>query len=165
YFPTRRSSDLDVIPPYAAELLITAIEQSGSDFACGNVFRLTWRGLHQSGMHKQVFATTRLRTHVSEFPDLLADRTAWKKVFRRQFWDEHELRFPEGVLYEDGPVMLPAHVLATSVDVLNIPIYYWRERQGGDKSITQRRDEVTNFLDRLAGVVSVSRFLGEQRQT
>src|SRR5690606_5147714 len=33
----------DVIPPYAAELLITAIEQSGSDFACGNVFRLTWR--------------------------------------------------------------------------------------------------------------------------
>jgi len=155
----------DVIPPYAAELLITAIEQSGSDFACGNVFRLTWRGLHQSGMHKQVFATTRLRTHVSEFPDLLADRTAWNKVFRRQFWDEHELRFPEGVLYEDGPVMLPAHVLATSVDVLNIPIYYWRERQGGDKSITQRRDEVTNFLDRLAGVVSVSRFLGEQRQT
>lgn len=155
----------DVLPPYAAELLISAIEQSGSDFASGNVFRLTWRGLHQSGMHKQVFATARLRTHVSEFPDLLADRTAWNKVFRRQFWDAHELRFPEGVLYEDGPVMVPAHVLATSVDVLNIPVYYWRERDGGEKSITQRRDEVTNFLDRVAGVISVSRFLDEQRQT
>ncbi|NMO50353.1 CDP-glycerol:glycerophosphate glycerophosphotransferase [Actinoplanes sp. TBRC 11911] len=154
----------DVLPPYAAELLISSIEATGSDFACGNVLRLTSRGLHQSGLHKTPFATTRLGTHVSRHSSLMDDRTAWNKVFRRSFWDAHELAFPEGVLYEDIPVTVPAHVLAKSVDVLDVPVYYWREREGAEKSITQRRGEVRGFLDRLAGVREVSRFLGEQRQ-
>ena len=45
---------------------------------------------------------------------LMDDRTAWNKVFRRSFWDQHKLAFPEGVLYEDTPVIVPAHVLATA---------------------------------------------------
>ena len=45
---------------------------------------------------------------------LLADRTAWNKLFRRTFWDAHDFRFPEGVVNEDIPVMLPAHFLASA---------------------------------------------------
>ena len=92
------------------------------------------------------------------------DRTAWNKVFRRSFWDAHKLAFPEGVLYEDTPVIVPAHVLATSVDVLDVVVYYWREREGASKSITQRRDEVRGFVDRLAGVRQVSKFLAKHKQ-
>ena len=154
----------DVLPPYAAEVLISSLEQTGSDFACGNVMRLTTRGVHQSGLHRNAFEKTRLRTHVGEHHALLDDRTAWNKVFHRRFWDIHELRFPEGVLYEDTPVIVPAHVLAKSVDVIEIPVYYWREREGADKSITQRRDEVKGFVDRLAGVSRVSKFLAKQGQ-
>ncbi|MEU8236986.1 bifunctional glycosyltransferase family 2 protein/CDP-glycerol:glycerophosphate glycerophosphotransferase [Actinoplanes missouriensis] len=154
----------DVLPPAACELLVSSITETGSDFASGNVYRLTSRGVHQSGLHRTAFATTSLRTHVSKQISLMDDRTAWNKVFRRSFWDQHELAFPEGVLYEDTPVMVPAHVLAKSVDVLDVPVYYWREREGADKSITQRRDEIKGFIDRLAGVESVSRFLGKHKQ-
>ncbi len=154
----------DVIPPYAAELLISSIETTGSDFASGNVLRLTSRGVHQSALHRNAFATTSLRTHVSRQSSLMDDRTAWNKVFRRSFWDAHELAFPEGVLYEDTPVIVPAHVLATSVDVLDVVVYYWREREGASKSITQRRDEVRGFIDRLAGVRQVSTFLAKHKQ-
>lgn len=154
----------DVLPAYALGTLVAALEQSGSDFATGNVYRLNSRGVRPSSLHKQVFAETRLRTHVTRSRDLLNDRTAWNKVFRRQFWDSHRLSFPEGVLYEDTPVMVPAHVLADSVDVLEVPVYYWREREGTDRSITQRRDELKNFVDRITGVDSVSRFLAEQKQ-
>jgi CDP-glycerol glycerophosphotransferase len=154
----------DVLPPYATELLISSIETTGSDFASGNVLRLTSRGVHQSALHKTAFATTSLRTHVSKQSSLMDDRTAWNKVFRRSFWDAHKLAFPEGVLYEDTPVIVPAHVLAKSVDVLDVPVYYWREREGADKSITQRRGEVRGFVDRLAGVRQVSRFLGKHKQ-
>jgi CDP-glycerol glycerophosphotransferase len=151
----------DVLPPYAAELLAGTLEQTGSDFSCGNVLRLTSRGLHQSGMHRAPFAATRLRTHVSQLPALLGDRTAWNKVFRRSFWDQHNFTFPEGVLYEDIPVTVPAHVLATCVDVIDVPIYYWREREGPDRSITQRREEIGAFTDRLENCWGVSRVLGE----
>jgi CDP-glycerol glycerophosphotransferase len=150
----------DVLPPYAAELLVGSLEKTGSDFACGNVLRLTTRGLSQSPMHRAAFASTHLRTHVSKLPALLGDRTAWNKVFRRSFFDEHDLAFPEGVLYEDIPVTVPAHVLAKSVDVLDAPVYYWREREGPDKSITQRREELPAFIDRLENCWGVSRLLG-----
>ena len=154
----------DVIPPFAAELLIASITETGSDFASGNVLRLTSRGVHQSALHKTAFATTTLRTHVSRQSSLMDDRTAWNKIFRRSFWDQHRLAFPEGVLYEDTPVIVPAHVLAKSVDALDVPVYYWREREGADKSITQRRDEVRGFVDRLAGVRQVSDFLAQHKQ-
>ncbi|GAA2549013.1 hypothetical protein GCM10010435_18400 [Winogradskya consettensis] len=152
----------DVLAPYAAELLVASLEKTGSDFSCGNVLRLNTRGLHQSPMHRGAFAGTFLRTHVSRRPVLLGDRTAWNKVFRRSFYDTHELAFPEGVLYEDALVTVPAHVLATAVDVLETPVYYWREREGPDKSITQRREELPAFLDRLESCWGVSRMLTSQ---
>ncbi|WP_306204767.1 bifunctional glycosyltransferase/CDP-glycerol:glycerophosphate glycerophosphotransferase [Actinoplanes sp. RD1] len=151
----------DVLAPYAAELLIGSLEQTGSDFSCANVLRLTTRGLSQSPMHRAPFAATHLSTHVSKLPVLLGDRTAWNKVYRRDFWDKHNFRFPEGVLYEDIPVTVPAHVLARAVDVLEAPVYYWREREGPDKSITQRREEISAFIDRLTNCWGVSRVLGE----
>jgi CDP-glycerol glycerophosphotransferase len=154
----------DLLPSYTAELLVSTVEQTGSDFSTGNVYRLNDKGLRPSALHKGVFGRTQLRTHVSRQPDLLTDRTAWNKVFRRQFWNSHELRFPEGVLYEDTPVIVPAHVLAKSVDMLELPVYYWRERQGGDRSITQRRTELKSFVDRMSGVDWVSRFLAESKQ-
>ncbi|WP_213454141.1 bifunctional glycosyltransferase/CDP-glycerol:glycerophosphate glycerophosphotransferase [Rhizomonospora bruguierae] len=154
----------DVLPSYALSTLVAALEQSGSDFATGNAYRLNSRGVRQSPLHKPIFAETRLRTHVTRERRLLEDRTAWNKVFRRQFWDKHRLSFPEGVLYEDTPVMVPAHVLAGSVDVLQVPVYYWRQREGPDRSITQRRDELKGFVDRITGVDFVSRFLAEQKQ-
>ena len=152
----------DVLAPYAAELLVGTLEKTGSEFSCGNVLRLNTKGLHQSGMHRAPFAETKLRTHVSKLPALLGDRTAWNKVYRRSFWDEHGFVFPEGVLYEDIPVTVPAHVLAKSVDVIDVPIYYWREREGADKSITQRREELPAFIDRLQNCWGVSKLLGEQ---
>ncbi|TDC71734.1 CDP-glycerol glycerophosphotransferase family protein [Actinomadura sp. GC306] len=88
------------------------------------------------------------------------DRLVPNKVFRRRFWDEHAFRFPEGVLYEDIPVTLPAHFLASTVDVVSEPVYYWRQRVGGALSITQRRTEIRAVTDRFAAVETVSRFLG-----
>ncbi|GAB1643117.1 CDP-glycerol glycerophosphotransferase family protein [Krasilnikovia sp. MM14-A1259] len=151
----------DVLPLYATEVLMASLAETGSDFATGNVMRLTSRGVHQSGLHTTAFATTALKTHVHKRPALLDDRTAWNKIFRRTFWDKHKLSFPEGVLYEDTPVIVPAHILAKSVDVVDVAVYYWREREGANKSITQRRDEVKGFIDRIAGVSHVSKFLAE----
>jgi CDP-glycerol glycerophosphotransferase len=151
----------DSLPPYAAELLIGALETTGSDFSCGNVLRYNTRGMRPSPMHRAPFAETRLRTHVRKRPGLLVDRTAWNKVFRRSFFDAHGFRFPEGVLYEDIPVTVPAHALASAVDVLSVPVYHWRQREGEDRSITQRRGEIPAFVDRLENCWSASRSLGE----
>jgi CDP-glycerol glycerophosphotransferase len=152
----------DVVPRHAYEVLLAALDETGSDFASGNVERLTSRGPTKATFLGRTFERTRLRTHITRSPGLLADRTAWNKLFRRSFWDEHGLRFPVGVYYEDTPVTLPAHYLARSVDMLEQTVYLWRKREGEDLSITQRRTETKTLRDRVAAVDHVSRFLDEQ---
>ena len=60
-------------------------------------------------------------------------------------------------------MILPAHFAARSVDVIAEPVYFWRIREGGDLSITQRRVERQALLDRLAAVEYVSDHLAERR--
>lgn len=146
----------DYLAPNAYELLHGALEESGSDFATGNVRRLESAGERQVGFLAEAFAKTRLATHISEYRPLLADRVAWNKLFRRSFWDEQGRSFPEGVLNEDIPVILPAHFAARSVDVISDPIYYWRIRDGEELSITQRRLEPRALLDRMAAIEKVT---------
>lgn len=149
----------DLVVPDAYERLAAALDATGSAFASGNVLRFSSRGTAQAAFLARTFARTRLRTHVTRFRALLADRTAWNKLWRRSFWDEHGLRFPEGVLHEDIPVTVPAHFMAPAVDVLAEPVYLYRTREGGERSITQRRLELRVLRDRLAAVEHAGAYL------
>ncbi|MFF7019233.1 MULTISPECIES: CDP-glycerol glycerophosphotransferase family protein [Streptomyces] len=149
----------DFVVHDAYERMVASLESTGSDLVTGNVWRLTERGRQQAWQYRWLTAT-RSRTHITRDPRLLADRVAWNKVFRRSFWDGHAFAFPEGKLYEDTPVMIPAHHLAGSVDVLHEHVYYWRVREG---SITRRRTDVTGVRDRIDASEQVSAFLGERQ--
>ncbi|MEJ7795889.1 MAG: glycosyltransferase family 2 protein, partial [Nocardioides sp.] len=84
---------------------------------------------------------------IDEAPLLLADVFSWNKVFRRSFWDAQGLRFPEGVRYEDQPVITQALVHAR-FDSLVQPVYQWRVRDDGT-SISQQRGDVRDLADRV----------------
>lgn len=149
----------DRLPPEALELLLSALDKTGSDFATGNIHRFNSRRTWPAAFLKRTFFRRRYRTHIERFRWLLSDRMAQNKLWRRSFWDEHDLRFPEGVLHEDIPVVLPAHFLARSVDVISRPVYLYRERDDGAPSITQRRTEIRTLRDRLAAIEEVREFL------
>ncbi|ACY96237.1 bifunctional glycosyltransferase/CDP-glycerol:glycerophosphate glycerophosphotransferase [Thermomonospora curvata] len=150
----------DVVPPNAYQRMINSLEKSGSDFACGGVRRFSSKGIYPSKMHADIFDRPAKKTHISRRPELVGDRTPWNKVYRKSFWDAHNFQFPRG-LYEDPTVAIPAHVLAEKVDVLSIPVYHWRVREGGERSITQRRTEPGNLEDRVTAIRRVSKFLRE----
>ncbi|MGW8886724.1 bifunctional glycosyltransferase/CDP-glycerol:glycerophosphate glycerophosphotransferase [Streptomyces sp. NPDC055749] len=153
YLAFADSDDVVVHDAYAR--MLASLESTGSDLVTGNVWRLTERGRQQAWQYRWLTAG-RSRTHITRDARLLADRVAWNKVFRRSFWDRHAFAFPEGKLYEDTPVMIPAHYLAGSVDVLHEHVYHWRVREG---SITRRRTDVTGVRDRIAACEQVSAFL------
>ena len=149
----------DVLPRDAYELMLHAVEGSGSDIVSGRVLRYDGARTRPSGLHVRAVPETRVATHIRSMPSLLYDTTAWNKLFRRQFLLDHDLRFPEGVYYEDIPFTVPAHFLAGSVDIVEEPVYLWRQRQTAEQSITQRRAEVRNLVDRMGAVSSVNEFL------
>ncbi len=144
----------DIVAPFAFEHLVGALDVSGSSFAAGNARRFNnTLGSRPSWTHRQPFAHTRLGTHIMEVPALARDRMVWNKVYRHSFWNEHGFEFP-AIRYEDYPVTFPAHLKASSVDVLAETVYFWRERESGD-SITQNAYQFDNLRDRVTSAMMV----------
>lgn len=138
----------DLVPEGAYASLVASLEETGSDFAAGNAWRLLpGEGLVPSWVHRDVFAVDRPRTHVRAFPALVRDRMVWNKVFRRSFWDQGGYTFP-AMRYEDYPVAIRTHLDARSVDILSERVYVWRQRDG-EGSITQQALSVDNVRDRI----------------
>ena len=52
----------DVVPPGAYEVLLHTVEQSGSDFASGNVNRIGPWGIRQSALHARAIKRRRIGT-------------------------------------------------------------------------------------------------------
>src|SRR5215472_1407183 len=154
----------DVVPPHAYATLLRVLERSGSDFACGSVLRLTGAGIGPSGLHDRAIKARRVGTHISAAPALFYDISVFNKLFRRSFWEAAGLRFPEGMVWEDLVAMTRAHVLATAVDVITDPVYHWRDRDVGARSITQSRTDIANFRDRITALTMIDDFLRTRRE-
>lgn len=144
----------DVVAPRAYALMVDSLEATGSAFVAADVYRFSaTSGFRQSWTHRTVCSKQRIRTTLAEHPELMGDRMVWNKVYRRSFWDAHQLEFP-AIKYEDYPVTLRAYLEAPAVDVLTNHVYFWRERESGD-SITQQSERLDNVRDRYLSAVSV----------
>jgi CDP-glycerol glycerophosphotransferase len=155
----------DLLPSHAFEIMLHTLQVSGSDFVSGGVERVGPAGITPSGMHSRAIKAKRTGTHISRSPELFWDVTVWNKLFRMSFWHAHRLSFPEVMAWEDLQTMTQAHVLATAVDVIPDPIYYWRERGKGPLSITQSRTDISNFRDRMAALLAIDGFLRDRSLT
>ena len=138
----------DLVLPGAYQRMVASLDASGSDLVIGAVQRLhgteTFMTPLMRANHEQPLTGVR----IDEAPLLLADVFAWNKVFRRSFWDAHDLMFPGGRMrYEDQPAMTTALVLAR-IDSLVEPVYQWRVRDDGS-SISQQRGDIRDLADRL----------------
>ncbi|AJT66753.1 hypothetical protein T261_5121 [Streptomyces lydicus] len=147
----------DVLLPRAYEDLTGLLDRSGADFATGNVYLLGAAGRSQAPYHPAGRETV-LRTHVTEDRTLLSDHCAGNKVFRRSFWERHQLAFPEGALCEDAAVTLPAHFLAGAVDVGRGHVLCRRLPEGAGR---HRLPDVPGVRERFAAVAGIRRFLAD----
>ncbi|WP_018879434.1 glycosyltransferase family 2 protein [Thioalkalivibrio sp. ALE9] len=65
-----------------------------------------------------------------EEPALLVDTVVTAKVYRRAFWMNARLRFPEWGCYEDMPVVLQAHLRSRGTSHFRGCVYRWRRTPG-----------------------------------
>jgi CDP-glycerol glycerophosphotransferase len=136
----------DELPPDAWSRMVETLRTTGSDLVIGKAVRDNGRRRWAMPRMKANHAVERLSVTVEEMPGILADVFAWNKVYRRDFWQRHDIAFPEGIRYEDQPALTKVLLAARSFDVLTDVVYHWRVR--GD-SITQRRHEIRDLEDRV----------------
>jgi len=139
----------DVVPPAAYATLVDSLERSGSDLATGSIVRWEGDALTEPPWMRRLHNPPRTAMGILDHPELLGDVFAWNKVYRRSFWDDAGLGWPEGVRYEDQPTTTRAFLSADGVDVLAEVVYHWRIRHDGT-SITQQRASLRDLEDRFA---------------
>jgi glycosyltransferase involved in cell wall biosynthesis len=138
----------DMLPATAYSDMVRRLEASGSDFVSAS-FQLWDDGrLQEPQWMRRLHREKRSRMRAEEHPEILGDVFAWDKLFRRSFWDDAGLAWPEGIRYEDQPCTTAAY-LRGRFDVMSDHVYLWRIRSDGT-SITQRRDLAADLSDRLA---------------
>ena len=144
----------DTLNQHACMNVLAAMEESGADLVAGVCIR---RHLNRSGITNDVpwwpefFTGPRVLDSLSELPDLLRDTLSTNKGYRRQFLLDHDLRFPEGFHYEDLLFSAKAYLAAKRIALIPDTVYYWNVVvRAAQKSISNRRNEISNLRDRIA---------------
>lgn len=141
----------DIVTDNSYKTMLAIIEKSGSDVIVGGVERFNSKRRVASEVHRRV-RNNFIAKKIDETPELMWDSTAWNKIYKRSFLLTNNLLFPEGMLFEDLPVVIPAYQLANHIDYYSETMYLWRMREGKTKSITQLRGDKTWFEDRIRGM-------------
>ena len=157
----------DEFTPTALERLTGTLTETGSDFIAGAYVRSRmYEGRYRPGRvqpwTRAATAPERRRTNILEHPAASANIVAWSKVSRTDFWSD--LRFPEGVVYEDQIVAQQMYTRAAAFDVISDVVVQWRLRADGT-SITQSKAQLPVLRDYLAALRGGIRVLHEAGAT
>ncbi|GAB4083722.1 hypothetical protein GCM10028784_03520 [Myceligenerans cantabricum] len=132
----------DVVPPGSYAALLGALRTSGSDMAVGNFVRFSDEGADgaagaASTAEPQTRHVTEARTGVTvaDEPAMLRNRACWNRVFRRSFWDAHDISFEDSRRSNDIVAMARATVAARA-DLVPDVVYRYRQRFGNGSMTT-----------------------------
>ncbi|MDN6627131.1 MAG: glycosyltransferase, partial [Pisciglobus halotolerans] len=142
----------DLLSPSAYQQLVGTIEKTNSDIAVGGVKRFNSKKNVYSFLHRKAILDGMNQTSILKHPELVYDTTVWNKVFKKSLLTDNDILFPEGVIYEDIPFTLEAHLNAKSIDIVDHIVYYWRWREGENLSWTQQRNDLELYYQRLASI-------------
>ncbi|MFE6506721.1 glycosyltransferase family 2 protein [Nocardioides sp. NPDC057767] len=142
----------DILPRDAWSSMIKTLRRTGSDFAVGSAERLTVvngeERRYVTPLMRRNHTRTRLRCQIEDAPLMLADVFVWNKIFRRSFWTDNDITFPERTRYQDQVALTQAFLAARAFDVLTDVVYDWRVRSDLS-SATQKRAQIANLVERI----------------
>jgi len=151
----------DTLPQDALRAMVTSIEASGSDLVVGKYARKYSGGRMRVPQWIQLAHAERLvSTHVSAWPQIMANVIAMPKLYRRSLLVDNHIRFVPGVLYEDQEFAARVYTSAAAIDVLPDLVYHWRVRDEKD-SISQQTAVISNTLGLLDALEAALRTYGE----
>ncbi|EGX56035.1 transferase [Streptomyces zinciresistens K42] len=154
----------DELTDDAVELLLAAHREREIDFAMGAVVRIREDGGRRSRWMGHLVAERRTVLGIESEPRLLFEHLATSKMYARAFLDRHDLRFPEGIHYEDQLFTAQAYCLAKEFTIIPEPVYRWYiapYAAAGAASISNQRDRLGNVRDRVRVQRLIDGFLTE----
>ncbi|MER7479374.1 glycosyltransferase family 2 protein [Streptomyces sp. NPDC126510] len=154
----------DELPGSAVELLLAAHREREIDFAMGAVQRVRVDNGRCSTWMPHLVAERRTLDGIEADPRLFFEHLSTSKMYARAFLDRHDLRFPEGIHYEDQLFSAQAYCLARSFTIVPEAVYRWYVAPFAASeaaSISNQRHKLANVRDRIHVQHLIDAFLAE----
>jgi glycosyltransferase involved in cell wall biosynthesis len=154
----------DELTDNAVELLLAAHREREIDFAMGAVRRVRQDSGRRTTWMRHLVAERRTVSGIESEPRLLFEHLSTSKMYARAFLDRHELRFPEGIHYEDQLFSARAYCLAKEFTIIPEPVYRWHIAPYAAEdaaSISNQRHKLGNVRDRVHVQRLIDDFLAE----
>ncbi len=139
------------------EKLYDIAVKTDSDIVTAPVIRLRRYNIFDGKFYKKSlkkFENNVYSTTFNDYPELIWDLFLTNKLYKLDFLKENKLRHVVGnnAYCDDGPFSLKAYIAADSVSISTDIFYYWRLREKGSPSITQKLSDIETFYDRLQAI-------------
>ena len=141
----------DLLPIHGVRRLVESAEASGSPLVIGKLERFDGIRRFDRRDNVALYERDRQAINIEDEPRVLSDANISAKLFALDFWRSAALRFEEGVVYEDMPLVVSAYLSAPHFDIVSACVNLWRVR-GEGRSITQKKSEVKSLADRLTAI-------------
>lgn len=152
----------DRLDRHACKNLLREVESKNAGLVMGQTKRFTVKSKRWAGWHAKLYKENQLYSSIEDFPELCIDTNSVAKLYSLKFLRENDIRFPEGIHYED--LVFTAMVFKSVRNIAVIPevVYVWKiypieER----KSITNQRDSIQNLLYRVEALSLISKIVGD----
>ncbi|MFL6139007.1 MAG: CDP-glycerol glycerophosphotransferase family protein [Frankiaceae bacterium] len=141
----------DELDRHACKTMLVTAEDTGVDMVAGQIVRVHLDRHHRTTRwFKHVYQRSGVYASIRDYPELFDDMLSTSRCYRRQFLLDNDIRFPEGVLYEDSVFTTRANLAAHGIAVIPHIVYRWYvTTKAPTLSITNRRHEFKNFSDRI----------------
>lgn len=94
----------------------------------------------------------------ASFVSNVAPVTAWNKMYRRQFLNEENLRFPENLRFEDNPFYYEMMIKAKRIRFTRNRYYYYRKnRKGSLQNLAANDKSIFDIIDILVLINNILR--------
>ncbi|WBO65931.1 glycosyltransferase family 2 protein [Streptomyces camelliae] len=142
----------DELPANAVEVLLAAHREREVDFTMGTCQRLRVDTGRRTTWMPHLFAERRTVENIESEPDLLFWPLSTNRMYTADFLNRHNLRFPEGVHYEDQLFSIQSYCLAKAFTIIPDPVYLWYIEPFADAdtaTISNQRHKISNVEDRI----------------
>lgn len=142
----------DELEPDACRYMLSFAELRSVDVVLGKVSRVNPSTPKKiTYWHSRLYREERTLSRIEDAPEYISDTISAGKLYRRSFLNDRKIRFPEDILYEDQLFTLKVYHQADGIQVLPETVYRWYSRPNAKKkSITNSRDTIKNFEDRIS---------------
>ena len=133
----------DFIDKYMIENLVCIAEKANAEIAIANILLFYEDTLSISSFRDEPLYYSLRETcfSINQAPDMIKHIGVWDRIFKREFIEQNNFKFIDGVTYEDAAFCIETEIRAKRIVLTPEHLYFYRKNAGGSVTDKEKNND------------------------